>query len=87
MMLIICQVQYIALDSWGHVSSTVGAALLWLVSKIFPNFQIYNLASFTVFPKDGAVDWAMCGEAAAYSLIYLAVFFLLAVFSFRKREI
>jgi len=86
MMLIICQVQYVALDSWRAIESPFVSALVWLLSKLFPNFQMYNLAMETIFPTKG-VAWGLCGEVTLYSIVYVLLFFGLAVFSFRRREI
>lgn len=87
MVLIICQVQYIALDSWRAIESPFVAALVWVFSKLFPNFQMYNLVMDTVFPPNGHVAWGLCAEVSLYSVVYVLVFFMLAVFSFRRREI
>lgn len=87
MVLIICQVQYVALDSWRAIESPILAGLVWLFAKVFPNFQMYNLTMETVFPIQGSVAWGLCAEVTLYSLIYIFVFFLLAVWSFRRREI
>lgn len=87
MVLIICQIQYVALDSWRSIDSPVVSALIWVFAKIFPNFQMYNLVPLTVLPQKGVVAWGLGAEVTLYSVIYVLVFFGLAVYSFRRREI
>ena len=84
---LICQLQYIAVDSWKSAGSFVTQELVWLLSKVFPNFQLFNVGELMVFPTAQPVPEAALAAAIGYGIIYIVVFLALAVFSFRGREI
>ncbi len=84
---LICQLQYIALDAWKGVESPVLSGLILMLSFIFPNFQLYSVGEMLVFTSKNPVPPGAVWAAIGYSLVYLAVFYGLAVFSFLSREI
>jgi ABC-2 type transport system permease protein len=85
--LLICQLQYIAQEAWQQVESPPLRAVVWLLGKLFPNFQVFALGEYMIFPATNPVPSAAVIVAACYGVFYLAMFLALAVFSFRNREI
>jgi ABC-type transport system involved in multi-copper enzyme maturation permease subunit len=87
--MIICQLQYIARDSWENIGNPVLKGLVWGLSLLFPNFQMFNVGDVMLFPHDATVQisagtpWMIAG----YGVVYIFVFVGLAVFAFRRREI
>jgi len=84
---LICQLQYIAYDSWQKISFPALRGLVWLLSKFFPNFQLFAVGEFLVFPAKVAVPHSAILAAVGYGALYVVVFATLAVSSFRSREI
>jgi ABC-type transport system involved in multi-copper enzyme maturation permease subunit len=87
--MIICQLQYIARDSWENIGNPVIKGLVWGLSLLFPNFQMFNVGDVMLFPHDATeqlsagTPWMIGG----YGVVYIVVFVGLAVFAFRRREI
>lgn len=87
--MIICQLQYIARDSWENIGNPVIKGLVWGLSLLFPNFQMFNVGDVMLFPHDATAPlsagtpWMIAG----YGVIYIVAFVGLAVFAFRRREI
>ena len=87
--MIICQLQYIARDSWENIGNPVLKGLVWGLSLLFPNFQMFNVGDVMLFPHDATeplsagTPWVIGG----YGVVYIIVFVGLAVFAFRRREI
>lgn len=95
-LLLICQLQYIARDYWTNIEQPVVRSLVYGVSLICPNFQMFNVGEQLIFginPADtaaGASAVLGAGETAllgVYGLLYIFLFLGLAVFAFRNREI
>jgi hypothetical protein len=84
---LICQLIYIALDSWKDIQSPVLQTMVWLLSKLFPNFKLFSVGELLVFPLANPVPHSAIGAAVGYGGIYLVVILALAVFSFLGREI
>ena len=84
---LICQLQYIAEDSWKSVDSPALQTLAWLLSKVFPNFQLFSIGDMLVFPINHPVPHAAIAAALGYGVFYVVVILGLAVFSFLGREI
>jgi ABC-2 type transport system permease protein len=84
---LICQLQYIAHDSWDRISSPALRGLTWLLGKCFPNFQLFAVGELLVFPAKIPVPHSAVIAAIGYGLLYIVVFTMLAVGSFRSREI
>jgi ABC-type transport system involved in multi-copper enzyme maturation permease subunit len=84
---LICQLQYIARDSWQRVENPAVQTLVWLLGKVFPNFQVFNLGELVIFPLKNPISSLDLASAGGYGVIYIMVFLALAVFSFRTREI
>lgn len=86
--MIICQLQYIARDSWENIGNPALKTLVAGLSLLFPNFQMFNVGDVMLFPDQTgelavATPWAIGG----YGIIYIVAFIALAVFAFRNREI
>ncbi|MDP0496585.1 MAG: ABC transporter permease [Verrucomicrobiota bacterium JB024] len=87
--MIICQLQYIARDSWESIGNPALKGLVWGLSLLFPNFQMFNVGDVMLFPHDATeqlsagTPWMIGG----YGVVYIFVFVGLAVFAFRRREI
>jgi len=84
---LICQLQYIAHDSWDKISSPFLRGLTWFLGKLFPNFQLFAVGELLVFPAKIPVPHSAVAAAIGYGLLYIVVFTALAVGSFRSREI
>jgi len=84
---LICQLQYIARDAWANVESPVLQNLIWLLGVVFPNFQLYSVGEMLVFTTKTPVPAGAVLAAIGYSVVYILVFYALAVFSFLSREI
>ncbi len=83
--LVICHLQYLARDAWGNVDNAIVGAVVQVLSFVFPNFQLFNLADEIGQGTGIAGDVAL--RVAGYGFIYIAVIGGLAVYSFRNREI
>jgi len=83
-----CQLQHLAGEIYIEAESVAGRAFAWLLNTLVPNLQIYNVGdrmvlSSVIDPLPSGTLWDIC----IYSIIYIAVFFGLAVLFFRNREI
>lgn len=83
--LVICHLQYLARDAWGNVDNALVALVVQVLSFVFPNFQLFNLADQIGQGAGVAGDVAL--RVAGYGVAYIAVIGGLAVYSFRNREI
>ncbi len=83
--LVICHLQYIAVEAYAHLTSLPLRVLVATLSHVFPNFQVFNLAE--QIGPDSGVDGLVALRVAAYALTYIFVLGGLAVYSFRQREI
>jgi ABC-type Na+ efflux pump permease subunit len=84
---VICQLQYIAHDAWAAVESPVLRPLIWMLEKVFPNFQLFAIGDLLVFQQKIPVPDGAVAAAVGYGIFYIVVFAALAVGSFRSREI
>jgi len=84
---LICQLQYIAHDAWSGLESPILRGLVWFLSKLFPNFQLFAIGDQLVFIGKVPVPDGAVVAAFGYGVLYLIVFTTLAVGSFRGREI
>ncbi|HTJ77578.1 MAG TPA: ABC transporter permease subunit [Rariglobus sp.] len=83
--LVVCHLQYLARDAYQHVGSLPLQAGVRLLGLVFPNFQLFNVTD-----RVGAgvgLDYVVVLHVAGYALIYIGVVGVLAVYSFRNREI
>jgi len=86
--LIICQLQYIARDSWASIENPFLRGLAGLLGLLFPNLQMFNVGEALIFaPEDAVVSMTAYGGIVLYGAIYMAVFLGLAAYAFRQREI
>lgn len=83
--LVICHLQYLARDAYGHMDSFLVRIPVMALSYVFPNFQLFNLSD-NVGQGEG-IDLFVAGRVGLYALLYIAVIGGLAVYSFRNREI
>jgi len=84
---LICQLQYIAHDAWASVNSPIVSALVWLLGKLFPNFQLFAIGEQLVFLAKEPIPSSAITAALGYGVFYLFLFTALTVGSFRSREI
>lgn len=86
--MLICQLQYIARDSWGDMENPLVKALVWGVASIFPNLQMFNVGEQLMFPSP-EVNLSLSGYAGLllYGAVYMIAFLGLSSFMFRNREI
>ncbi len=84
--MLICQLQYIAADSWSAISSPLLRWPVYLLSLIFPNLQMFNVGDLLIL-TDHSLSWLTVAAIAVYAMVYIVAFTALAVFSFRNREI
>jgi hypothetical protein len=84
LLLVICQLQYLAHDAYARSSSAAARILGRLVVGALPNFQLFALVDpFSGTPAHAA-DVA---RVALYALAYIAAGCGLAAYCFRHREI
>lgn len=83
--LVICHLQYLARDAYQKVENIFLGGAVKVLSYIFPNFQLFNLGE--EIGQGAGIDAGVALQVAGYALIYIAVIGLLAVYSFRNREI
>ena len=83
--LLICHLQYLALDAWQQVDFFPVRIAVFILASVFPNFQMFNIGDQVALGE--SIPIAIILRIVAYALVYIVVFNLLAVFSFRKREI
>ncbi|GHB97102.1 ABC transporter permease [Cerasicoccus arenae] len=86
--MIICQLQYIARDSWSDLDNPILRGIVWMLSLLFPNLQMFNVGEQLVFPTE-QVTLSMGGYIGllGYGAIYIAVLLGLSAYTFRRREI
>lgn len=83
--LVIGHLQYLAQDAYGRAGGSVGRVIGGALASVFPNFQLFTLAESLVAGEGPSA--AQLARVFGYALGYIAVACLLAVFSFRQREI
>jgi len=86
--ILVCQLQHLAAEIYAGSESMIGRLFAWCLNTLIPNLQIYNIGDQMVLssvnePLPSGTLWGIC----LYSFIYAAIFFGLAVFLFRNREI
>ncbi|HLS27331.1 MAG TPA: ABC transporter permease subunit [Opitutales bacterium] len=83
--LIICHLQYMAVEAWQNISYLPAKWLVYGLSLIFPNFQLFNVGDMVALGE--RLPLLLFGQIAIYSIGYILVFNGLAIYSFRQREI
>lgn len=83
--LIICHLQYLARDAWADVGILPARLLVWFLGMIFPNFQLFNIGDQVALGEP--IPGGTIGFIALYAVAYVLIFGLLAIYSFRQREI
>ncbi len=83
--LLICHLQYLARDAWAQMEFLPVQLAVFMLSAVFPNFQLFNIGDQIALGE--SIPFELGARIIGYALIYIIVFNLLAVFSFRKREI
>lgn len=83
--LIICHLQYMAVDAWSSIAYLPARLLVRALGLIFPNFQLFNVGDLVALGE--SLDPAVFGRISIYALGYILAFSLLAIYSFRQREI
>lgn len=84
---VICQLQYVARDGWHDISNAVVRGMVWAMALLFPNLQMFNVAEQLIFPGEAALTTGAILGIAGYGVAYIVLFNVLAVLSFRSREI
>ena len=85
--LLICQLQYIARDTYSVMEAGWERILVMGLGLIFPNFQLFNIGDQLVFDAEKTPALITVLQIAGYGVIYTLVFVLLALVNFRRREI
>ena len=83
--LVICHLQYLAHDTYARAGTMGGKLIASLVTFVFPNFQLFNLAD--ELTPGVALPWGRIASLSLYAFGYVAAACALSVYSFRKREI
>ena len=81
----VCHLQHLAQDAYARAGSAAGLIASSLISSVFPDFQVFQLADSLA-----AADLPATGDVLrviVYALSYAAAAAGLAVVSFRRREI
>jgi ABC-2 type transport system permease protein len=82
----ICQIQYIAQDSWLESDSSFIRMSAWLCGKIFPNFQVFNVSETLFLHSNQLLSVDAYSGIITYGILYTLVFATLAGFIFKNRE-
>jgi len=85
LVLVICHLQYLAQDAWDHGTNPATRAGVWLMARVFPNFQLFNLGDRVA--AGGDLSGELVARVAAYAVTYVVVSLVLAAFIFRRREV
>ena len=86
-MLLICQLQYIARDTYSVMEAGWERILVMGLGLIFPNFQLFNIGDQLVFDAEKTPALITVLQIVGYGVIYTLAFVLLAQVNFRSREI
>ena len=86
-MLLICQLQYIARDTYSVMEAGWERILVLGLGLIFPNFQLFNIGDRLVLDAEKAPALSTVLLITGYGSIYTLAFVLLAQLNFRQREI
>lgn len=86
-MYLICQLQYIAMDTLGDMKVEALKRLVKLLGLIFPNFQLYSVGDMLIFYSKNPVPPAAVEKALLYGGVYILVYLALGAYCFRSREI
>lgn len=84
---VICQLQYVARDGWESIGNAVVRSLVWFLALLFPNLQTFNVAEQLIFPAEAILSFGTVLGIMGYGIAYIILFNVLAVLSFRGREI
>lgn len=84
---LICQLQYVAHDTWQDVENSLLQFILQIVGLLFPNFQMFNIGQPLTFPDSGGEIETAVPLILGYGVVYVFVFLGLAVFAFRAKEV
>jgi ABC-type transport system involved in multi-copper enzyme maturation permease subunit len=83
--LIICHLQYLAVETWQNIDFLVARVMVRLLALIFPNFQLFNVGDQIALGQ--TIPWTVFGTISLVAVAYVLVFNALAIYSFRQREI
>lgn len=86
-MLLICQLQYIARDTYAGMEAGWERTLVMGIGLIFPNFQLFNIGDQLVFDAEIGPVLTTVLQIVGYGVIYTLAFILLAQVNFCRREI
>ena len=86
-MLLICQLQYIARDTYSFMEAGWERILVSGLGLIFPNFQLFDIGDQLVFDAEKTPALITVLQIVGYGVIYTLAFVLLAQVNFRSREI
>ena len=85
--LLICQLQYIARDTYLVMEAGWERILVMGLGLIFPNFQLFNIGDQLVIDAEKTLALITVLQIVGYGVIYTLAFVLLAQVNFRRREI
>ena len=85
--LLICQLQYIARDTYSVMEAGWERILVMGLGLIFPNFQLFNIGDQLVIDAEKTLALITVLQIVGYGVIYTLAFVLLAQVNFRRREI
>ena len=85
--MLVCQLQYIARDFWSNLEMPALRYISFLLGKIFPNFQLFNVADSLIFCGSEHLSMQSISLIIGYGSAYVVFFYALSVWSFRTREI
>jgi ABC-type transport system involved in multi-copper enzyme maturation permease subunit len=85
LVLVVCHLQHLAQDAYARAGSAAGLAASALISSVFPNFQVFQIADSLAAADLPATGYVL--RVTLYALGYSAAAAGLAIVSFRRREI
>ncbi len=87
LMVLIAQLQYLAGEAYGEGTPFLLRGVSWVISVVFPNFQVFNVGDLLVYSETGSFPELRLGVLFGYGGVYLVIYLLLAAGFFRVREI
>ncbi|HUL51892.1 MAG TPA: ABC transporter permease subunit [Opitutaceae bacterium] len=83
--LLACELQYLARDFYGQMTTPWARAGVWMLGLALPDFEAFNVSGRVAAGE--SLSPGQLGGLATYALAYMAVFAGLAVYGFRHREL
>lgn len=84
---VIGQLQYLARDAWQAAEHPFAKVLAWLVAKLFPNLQAFDVANLLIFEQAPNASAGAVFGVLGYGVLYASIYLLGAIWIFERREL